>query len=45
VLPNPTPRMMMPMLAAAAAACVLFAVVAYQAVREPDSGQSADGRP
>jgi anti-sigma factor RsiW len=42
VLRKPKPRMMTSMLTAAAAACVLFVVVAYQAVREPDAGQSAD---
>lgn len=43
VLPKPKPRLARPMLAAAvAAACMLIAVVAYQAAREPASVQSAD---
>lgn len=43
VLPKPKPRLTRPALAAAAvAACVLIAVVAYQAAREPAPAQSAD---
>jgi anti-sigma factor RsiW len=41
-LPKPKPRLMRPMLAAAAAACVMIAVVAYQMAREPASVQSAE---